>query len=156
MSASAFNSSSKSTFHSNNNLRTQRSDWKYFLHSRPLQLNSVSWKSVSMVYISLQKIARCHWLFVRHAEWINPIYTYRYARSTSSSAWLTQSQNQINSSGSFYYWKGELNTGVYLRNTVKCRYNAVELCKIFHQQLQKLMQNINQMLDPQKTHHTSP
>ena len=41
-------------------------------------------------------------------------------------------------------------------NTVECRYNAVQYCKILHEWLQELRQNINQMLDPQKTPHTSP
>ena len=41
-------------------------------------------------------------------------------------------------------------------NTVGCRYNAVKYCKISHEKLQELKQNINQMPDPQKTPHTSP
>ena len=40
--------------------------------------------------------------------------------------------------------------------TVECRYNAVQYCKILHKLLQELRQNINQMLDPQKTPHTPP
>ena len=40
--------------------------------------------------------------------------------------------------------------------TVECRYNAVWYCKILHDQLQEMRQNVNQTLDPQKTPHTSP
>ena len=35
--------------------------------------------------------------------------------------------------------------------TVECRYNAVQYIEILLKWLQKLRQNINQMLDPQKT-----
>ena len=38
----------------------------------------------------------------------------------------------------------------------KCHDNAVQYCKILHKQLHQLRQNINQMLDPQKTPHTLP
>ena len=41
-------------------------------------------------------------------------------------------------------------------NTVECRYNAVQYCTILHKKLPELRENINQMLDPQKTRHTSP
>ena len=41
-------------------------------------------------------------------------------------------------------------------NTVECRYNTVQYFKISYKQSQELRQNINQMLDPQKTPHTSP
>ena len=40
--------------------------------------------------------------------------------------------------------------------TIEDRYNAVQYCKVLHKQLQELRQNMNQMLDPQKTPHTSP
>ena len=40
--------------------------------------------------------------------------------------------------------------------TVECRYNAVRYCKILLKWLQELRQNINHMLDPQKTPHSSP
>ena len=40
--------------------------------------------------------------------------------------------------------------------TVKCRYNAVQYCKILNTLLQELRQNINQMRDLKKTPHTSP
>ena len=39
--------------------------------------------------------------------------------------------------------------------TVECRYNAVLCCKMLRKILQELRQNFNQMLDPQKTPHTS-
>ena len=41
-------------------------------------------------------------------------------------------------------------------NTVECRYNAVKYYKILHKYLQELGQNINQVLEPQNTPHTSP
>ena len=40
--------------------------------------------------------------------------------------------------------------------TVECRYNMVQYSKILHKWLQELGQNITQMVDPQKTPHTSP
>ena len=40
--------------------------------------------------------------------------------------------------------------------TVKCRYNKVQYGTILHKWMQHLRQNINQMLDSQKTPHTSP
>ena len=40
--------------------------------------------------------------------------------------------------------------------TVGCRYNAVQSSRILHEWLQTLKQNINQMLDLQKTPHASP
>ena len=40
--------------------------------------------------------------------------------------------------------------------TVECRYNAVKYSKILHKLLQELGQNISQMLNPQKTPHSSP
>ena len=40
--------------------------------------------------------------------------------------------------------------------TVKCRYNAVQYCKILNTLLQELRQNINQMRDLKKTPNTSP
>ena len=40
--------------------------------------------------------------------------------------------------------------------TVEHRYKAVQYCKILHKLLQELRQNINQMMDPQNTPHTSP
>ena len=41
-------------------------------------------------------------------------------------------------------------------HTVECHYNAVQYRKILHKSLQELRQNINWMLDPQKTPHSSP
>ena len=38
-------------------------------------------------------------------------------------------------------------------NTVECHHNAVQYDKILHKWLQELRENINQMLDPQKTPH---
>ena len=38
----------------------------------------------------------------------------------------------------------------------ECRYKALQYCKILHRWLQELRQNINQVLDPQTTTHTSP
>ena len=43
-----------------------------------------------------------------------------------------------------------------LKDTLECRYSAVQYGKILHEWLQALMQNINQMPDPQKTPHKSP
>ena len=43
-----------------------------------------------------------------------------------------------------------------LRNTIECRYNAVQYSKLLHKWLPELRPNINKMLDPQKTPHTSP
>ena len=40
--------------------------------------------------------------------------------------------------------------------TVECRYNAAQCCKILHKLFQELRQNINHMLDPQKTPQTLP
>ena len=37
----------------------------------------------------------------------------------------------------------------------RCHYNLVQYCQLLHNQLQELRQNINHMLDPQKTPHTS-
>ena len=39
---------------------------------------------------------------------------------------------------------------------VKCHYKAAQYCNILYKQLTELRQNINQMLDPQNTPHTSP
>ena len=41
------------------------------------------------------------------------------------------------------------------RNTVECRYSAVQYYKILHKWLQELSKNINQMMDPQKTPHNT-
>ena len=59
------------------------------------------------------------------------------------------------------WWPYGLNEGLQtcvhsLSNTVECRYNAVQYSKVLHKLLQEFRQNINQMLDPQKTPHTSP
>ena len=40
---------------------------------------------------------------------------------------------------------------MFCENTVEGLYNAVQYCEIFHEYLQKLRQNISQMLDPEKT-----
>ena len=52
-----------------------------------------------------------------------------------------------------FLWWERANT---MQNTVECRYNAVQYCKLLHNWLQELRQNIDQILDPQKTPHTSP
>ena len=38
-----------------------------------------------------------------------------------------------------------------MEGTVGCCYNMAQYCKILHKWFQELRQNINQMLDPQKT-----
>ena len=48
-----------------------------------------------------------------------------------------------------------ISVGLYSRVPLP-RYNAVLYSKIFHKWLQELRQNMNQMLDPQKTPYTSP
>ena len=45
---------------------------------------------------------------------------------------------------------------IYIWYIVECRYNAVQYNMILHTSLQKLGQNINHWLKPQKTPHTSP
>ena len=42
------------------------------------------------------------------------------------------------------------------RNTVECRYNAVQCNMVLHTPLQQVRQNINEKLSPQKIHHMSP
>ena len=46
-------------------------------------------------------------------------------------------------------------SGRFMQTTVECRYNAVQYITVLHS-LQRLMQNINQSLDPQNTPHISP
>ena len=46
--------------------------------------------------------------------------------------------------------KSSLKSSISKQSTVKCRYNAVQYYKLLNLYLQKLRQNINQMLDPQK------
>ena len=62
-------------------------------------------------------------------------------------------------------WRGALmfslilawtNSSTVEQNTVECRYNAVQYCKILHKWLQEQRHNINQVMDPQKIAHTSP
>ena len=59
-------------------------------------------------------------------------------------------------------WEQELGVSFFIFGdchalcTVECRYNAVQYIRILLKRLPKLRQNISQMLDPQKTHHTSP
>ena len=50
-----------------------------------------------------------------------------------------------------YYLMSLITPNLYEENTVQCRHNVIQYCKIFHKWLQKVKQNINQMLDPQKT-----
>ena len=55
-----------------------------------------------------------------------------------------------------YHNKEQNNINHVHDTTVECRYNAVKYYKILHKYLQELGQNINQVLDPQKTPHISP
>ena len=43
-------------------------------------------------------------------------------------------------------------TIVWQTDTVECRYNVVQYCKILHKWLQELRQNISEILDSQRTH----
>ena len=62
---------------------------------------------------------------------------------------VRNSSSKLSTSQKFIFY-------VFMINTVECHYNAVQYCKILPKYLQLLIQNINQMLDPQKTPHTSP
>ena len=42
------------------------------------------------------------------------------------------------------------------RNTVECRYNAVQNNMVLHTPLQQVRQNINEKLSPKEIHHISP
>ena len=46
--------------------------------------------------------------------------------------------------------------GVSVVSKVECHFKGVQYSKILHKWLKELRQNVNQMLDPQKTPHTSP
>ena len=64
--------------------------------------------------------------------------------------------NNIVSNRKMFFLESDCLWQVILQNTVKCHYNTVQYCTILHEWLQELRQNINQMLDSQKTPHTSP
>ena len=56
----------------------------------------------------------------------------------------------------FIMWYTEQLFAMPTLHTVEYRYNAVQYSKILHKWLQKLRQDNNDMLHPQKTPHTSP
>ena len=50
----------------------------------------------------------------------------------------------------------ELVNELLFKNSIECRFNATQYQKILHTSLQRWGQNMNQMLNLQKTHHIAP
>ena len=124
----------------------------------------------------LQKDIYFKWFYSELRDLKRLVLRPEHSQGTSSIPWLVMAW-PFGAPGyqQPWYWLTKIGVWSYLRNNfnhlihfsmeewwkfwlnaVGCHYNVIQYGKILHKQLNKLRQNINQMVDPQKIPNTLP
>ena len=104
-----------------------------------------------MQFYTLDYFQSCTHLYKELSDILNFIHEFVYYISSD----LLECKNIWYADGILYLICGYIGSDCVLcKHTIMCK-NTVHYCKILHKYLQELRLDINQVLDPQQTPHTS-